>query len=98
MCLVLSWKTGLVAIRITLALSAYNGVGCKTGTPSSRGSRWSHTISLLDDDMDPYSGSVEDLETVSLLHFHKIGELPKNIHHHVVERWVSGHSAQSASV
>jgi hypothetical protein len=49
--------------------------------------------------MARYSASVEDLETRScFLHLQEIKALPKNIHQPVVDRRVSGHPAQSASL
>lgn len=39
-------------------------------------------ISLPVEDIDLYYASEDDFETVGcFLHFHKIGELPMNIHH-----------------
>ena len=98
MCLVLSWKTGLFAIYITLVLLALRGVAPRIGIPSSWRRRRSQTIILLAEDMDLYSASAEDLETVAcFLHVQEMREEPRNIHQPVVNLLVSGHPAQSAS-
>ena len=65
MCLVRSWKTGLVAIWIVLVLSAWNDVQIVWGNPNSSRRPHSHTISEQAVDMTRYLASVEDLETWS---------------------------------
>lgn len=80
-------ETLFLAIRIALVL--YKEVGpLRKSSNSLRRRR--QMISLLADDTDQYSASTEDFEImVCFLHFHEIEEVPRNIHHLVVDLRVS---------
>lgn len=83
-----SWNTGLVAILIAPVLSTR--VGLTRETPNSRSSCRSQTISLLVEDIDQYSASVKDLETVGcFLDFQDMGECPRNMYPPIVDLRVS---------
>lgn len=71
-----------------------SGVELRIGTPNSWRRRCNCIVSLLADDMERYFTSAYDFETFGcFLHFHAIGELPRNIHFPVVEQRVPGHLA-----
>lgn len=54
-------------------------------------------ISLLADDIERYSSSAEDLETIACFyHFQEIGDVQRHIHQPIVDLRVSGQPAQSA--
>lgn len=54
-------------------------------------------ISLLADDIERYSSSAEDLETIACFyHFQEIGDVQRNIHQPIVDLRVSGQPAQLA--
>ena len=83
------------SVLIALVLSAYRRVGLVKKTASSLRRRQSQITTLLVEDIERYSASAGDLDTVvCLLHFHEIGDVPRNIHQLVVERRVSEQPAQ----
>src|SRR5436189_4228779 len=90
--------TGLDAIAMALSLSQCIGIGVSMGIPISERNSHNQWISKVVSAIARYSASVLDRETTSCLLLRQdMREVPKKMQYPVVERRVSGSSAQPAS-
>src|SRR4051812_46532165 len=98
MCLVRLRKTGLDAMAMALLLSQCIGIGVLMEIPISERKSHNQWISKVVSAIARYSASVLDRETTScLLLRQNIRQVPKKMQYPMVERRVSGSSAQPAS-
>lgn len=64
MCLVLSWKTGLLAMYMAAWLSHFKGIGIRSSTSNSTSNLFNQANSKHTRLIDLYSASVDDKDTV----------------------------------